>query len=202
MSKQKEEKPMDGYKQKLLAAKQMMGQSGLAIYDRLLLLVEVYNDKDFRTDHGNIDDFKAAEIMDGYFSDLFGLGFLQLRSMLEHYPERKQWETGRLRIMWNDILKTKQAADAKVNERKPVKVAVRERVSAKDHHEIVQQYAQAEAKAETAQREAVAAKTELETLRAENIVLKEENRRLTMQVESLMVQLRVARANSQVYSAA
>ncbi|HUW59385.1 MAG TPA: hypothetical protein VMZ06_00140 [Candidatus Bathyarchaeia archaeon] len=92
-----------GYKAALLKLGEMRGQSGSAAFDRATLAVTVFDDRDFRADLGNVDDFRAGQALDPYFEDLC-LEFLQLRALLEHYPEREQWAAGRLATMRREML--------------------------------------------------------------------------------------------------
>ena len=48
------------YKQKLLQARELRAQNSSNNHRRVCLLVEVYDDRDWRADLGNVDDMKAA----------------------------------------------------------------------------------------------------------------------------------------------
>jgi hypothetical protein len=77
------------YKQKLLIAADLKRQSAELIYDRFRLLNEVFDDQDFRADVGGTDFQWAAEL-DTYVEDL-DFGFLDLRTVFEHFPDRNVW---------------------------------------------------------------------------------------------------------------
>jgi hypothetical protein len=59
-------------------------------YDRVQILVDVYNDTEFRLEYGNRDDAKLGDILDVYADDL-GYKFHDLRVMLQEYPNRDDW---------------------------------------------------------------------------------------------------------------
>ena len=65
--------------------------------------MQVFSDQEFRADTGNLDDFKAAKILDSYVEDLC-FGFLDLRSMLMHFPQEGAWKEGKLLTMHREML--------------------------------------------------------------------------------------------------
>ena len=91
------------YKDILKRVLELRSRASLVIYERTQLLNEVFDDTDFRADLGNADDFKAASALDRYVDDT-PYGFLQLRSMLKAFPERKQWEKMTLRDIYQQTL--------------------------------------------------------------------------------------------------
>jgi len=93
-------------------ARAMMGQSGLVAFDRATLLVGVFNDAQWRAKLDNLDDFGLAEILDEYLCDLC-LRFHDLRRLLEFYPRRSQWASGKLADMYDEMIE----AGIKVPER-------------------------------------------------------------------------------------
>jgi len=98
-----------GYKTLLLNARKLRGKSGVKAFDRASILCTVFDDGEFRQDCGNLDDFRAAELLDEYVEDL-ALGFLDLRAMLAHYPRRQQWADGRLSKMLREMVKATETA--------------------------------------------------------------------------------------------
>ena len=88
------------YKAALLEVRRLRGKAGRSAYSRAKLLVQVFEDRDFRTDNGNCDDFKAAALLDDYVEDLC-LTFLDLRGLLA----RNSWREGRLMKMQQQMLK-------------------------------------------------------------------------------------------------
>lgn len=125
------------YKAKLLNAKSMRGKGGFAAYDRVTLLNSVFDDRDFRADIGDVDDFRAAAVLSDYTEDL-AFKFLELRAMLGYYPERAQWKDGKLRTMYEEMRVAQRAADADPRKRSRT-VVTREQYDAvsadKDHAE-------------------------------------------------------------------
>lgn len=103
------------YKALLIEARKIREKSGAAAFKRATILCQVFDDRDFRTDNGNLDDFAAAAILDDYCQDL-AFGFLELRAMLQFYPRTDQWADGLLRKMHGDMLaavSTPDEAEAK-----------------------------------------------------------------------------------------
>jgi hypothetical protein len=99
--------PQTGYKAALVKLELLRGQAGAAAYDRVKLAAEqIFEDRDFRADLGNFDDFQAGDFLNPYFEDLC-LEFLQLRSMLEFYPERERWAEGKLATMRREMLESR-----------------------------------------------------------------------------------------------
>lgn len=98
------------YKIALIEARELMGKSGVTAWKRATLLVEAFNDQDFRLDNGNADDFRLFAILDSYIEDLC-LCFVELRQLLEYYPVEGQWASGKLASMWQAMQKAKDTTD-------------------------------------------------------------------------------------------
>ncbi len=114
------------YKRLLIQAKNLQATAKANVHKRVTLLVQVFDNQQFRIDHG-ADDFVLAGILDQYVSDI-GWGFMELRSILEHFPNEKDWKESRLTKMHDEVVKQrrKQAATEKQSEapvrRKPRRV--------------------------------------------------------------------------------
>ena len=91
-------------------AKAMMGESGVGAFDRAKLLIEVFDDVDWRAKCGSLDDFGLGAILDDYLNDLC-LRFHDLRQMVEFYPKRGQWSLGRLADMYDGMKEAGAVAD-------------------------------------------------------------------------------------------
>lgn len=120
------------YKKLLLDAKRLLGKAGSGAHQRAKLLVAVFNDRDFRADHGNLDDFQAADQLDQYVADLC-LGFLELKAMLEHFPNEDRWKKGDLKRMHAEMLAANRPApqrDDAPRVRRTVKLAEFDQVAA------------------------------------------------------------------------
>lgn len=154
----------NGYKSLLLRAKQLRSKGGKSAWERAKILVAVFDDQKFRTDCGNIDDFRAAEILDDYVDDL-ALGFLDLRAMLKHFPERKTWMEGRLRRLYNQMLK--EMAAAKVPKQPRQKVAETRKQLERQVEETRREAIRAKAAAQETVAAAAQTKKQLEQVVAE-----------------------------------
>ena len=104
------------YKKLLIEALALRAQGGKSAYQRAKLLVQVYQDRDFRAEAGNVDDFRAAEVLDEYVEDL-ALQFLELKSMIEHFPKESQWGEGKLRSMYREVMEAGGEPEREVQRR-------------------------------------------------------------------------------------
>lgn len=111
------------WKRKLLDAKKQHGRGMVCIYRQTRLLNEVFRDAEFRADVNLRDDLEAADWLDTEVPSESALGFLQLRSVLEQYPEEKDWEAGKLRAMFASLQPEKPKADRPTHTRKVIKQA-------------------------------------------------------------------------------
>lgn len=93
------------WKQKLIKAEDMRQSSVASIYDRAKLLNDVFDDTEFRDDN-NLDDLRAAEVLDSYLTDV-AASFLELRSVLEMFPNRDQWAQRDLKKMIAEMMDRK-----------------------------------------------------------------------------------------------
>jgi hypothetical protein len=91
------------YKNLLLEAKDLRQRSGDNAYRRITLLVKVYQDPDFRSDHHMFDDDKLLSILDEYVDDLCAT-FYELKLILDHFPKKEQWADGKLYQMLQKVL--------------------------------------------------------------------------------------------------
>ena len=98
------------YKRLLIQAKNLQANAKANVYKRVKLLVQVFDDADFRIDYG-ADDFVLAGILDQYIADI-GWGFMELRSIIEHFPDEADWKTGRLSKMHDEVVKARRAKAA------------------------------------------------------------------------------------------
>lgn len=98
------------YKDTLKEVLKMRSKASLSVYDRGKLLLSVFDDRDFRADLGNVDDFHAADVLDKYLDDLPYM-FLDLRSMIEKFPARDDWSKKTLRDIYEETMKTDDAED-------------------------------------------------------------------------------------------
>jgi len=163
------------YKTILLEVQRLRSRAGSTAHKRAKLLCAVFNDTVFRADCGNVDDFRAADILDSYIDDLC-LGFLDLKALLEYYPAKRHWREGRLHRMFQTMMAEKESATTRRPRRssKPVaeetKKALAERL-------------------ETARRELAktrsAAISEVDQLRARIAELETENAELRTRVAEL-----------------
>ncbi|HSV27554.1 MAG TPA: hypothetical protein VLH60_06650 [Sedimentisphaerales bacterium] len=167
------------YKALLIEARKLRGRSGLAAYRRAKLLCQVFEDRNFRADCGNLDDFRAAAVLDEYLEDLC-VSFLDIRRMLRHFPKPKAWQEGRLSRLYNDMLKAESGEKDKPLSGKPrnVTAEVRKRLESQ----------LTDARKELARQNAVRL-SEIDQLRAKVADLERENAELRERITELEKQL-------------
>lgn len=122
MSTNKASEEARGYKRLLLEALELRGLGGKSAYRRTKLLVQVFADRDFRAEAGNVDDFRAAEVLDEYVEDL-ALSFLELRAMIEHFPRESQWSEGKLRSMYKEVMEAGGQPEREIRPRHKISLA-------------------------------------------------------------------------------
>lgn len=183
------------WQQSLAKAREMRGHAGAALYDRMVLLVNVFEDSDWRLRTGVTDESKWLDMLNEEVSDVF-LTFGELRDMLAYAPERAQWTDGRL-----DKLRAKMIEDRRAAKRKEKEDAgeageadkpVRNYVTKEDLATVEHEKAQVEQKlmiVEGEHKSLAERVRELEAenrkLRADNLLLVRDNARLEGRVAEL-----------------
>ncbi len=110
------------WKKLLLQAKKLNTKIGMWIYRRTKILLEIFDDAEFRAEIGLRDDLQAAEWLDKEFKGV-ALKFLQLRAILNEYPDEKQWMDGDLQTMFNSIKPNKPEIEKPPRTRQSVTLA-------------------------------------------------------------------------------
>lgn len=85
-----EQHQMATWKQRLQIVSHLQQNAKSNLYDRVKILCEIFDDRDFRSDCGNLDDFDAADKLDAYVSDTCAT-FFQLRRCIQVYPDQATW---------------------------------------------------------------------------------------------------------------
>jgi uncharacterized coiled-coil DUF342 family protein len=118
MSKRKSNRPTSNasapaFVEKLQRVKQLQGQAKTNVYKRTTLLIEVYDDPEWRermaAEAGLIDDLMLGELLDEFVDDS-GFEFLQLRAILERFPKEADWRKTALSNLWEER-KTRPSRD-------------------------------------------------------------------------------------------
>lgn len=98
----------------------LIAASNATLYDRVVLLKEVWDNPDFLAFHKQDVD-KAEEHLNGKLGD-YGLTIFDCLSLLKHFPQREKWEGGKLRELLATALdaedKSRASAGAPKAERK------------------------------------------------------------------------------------
>lgn len=173
-----------GYKAKLLAVKKLITRRRAGSHEMATLLVSVFNDRNFRADLGNVDDFKAADALDEYCEGMDGLRFLQVRALLEHYPSKSQWEGRRLSDLYAEM---RESQRAEVNGERPKREV--NRVTREQYEAVQTEKQHAEARAKFLDTELSQRQNRLSQLEKENADLKQDLAKAMGRIEELERQL-------------
>lgn len=152
-----------GYKNLLDECRTLMAKAGSTAFRRTAVLNQVFLDRDFRADLGNSDDFACAMVLDEYVEDLC-LTFLELRSILVHFPTASDWADGKLSTLYQRTL-DKIAAERK--EEAPEKREVK-RATLAELHDLEEKNKDAEYRVAQADRRHGEALSTIDVLRREN----------------------------------
>lgn len=154
------------WEMKLKKVDDLIARSNASLFDRVKLLVDVYNDPEFMAHHkGDID---AAEYMlDSKLGD-YAMSFMQARCLFNRFPQRAHWIGNPIRKM------LAEAMDADRSERKEREVPSTRKgpVPRKDHDEVVKQREAAVNRVDSLQDETSRLRDEIAKLREENAVLR------------------------------
>ncbi len=107
---------------KLLQDAKTQAKRGLTcLYRQTVMLVEIFDDAEFRADCNLRDDHEAANWFDIEFPNS-PLKFLEMRAILEAFPKEQEWRKQSLQDMFASI-KPGKPAEAAQRTRKGVKLA-------------------------------------------------------------------------------
>ncbi len=171
-------KPTVGWKKLLTEARELQGQLCVMIYRRTKILAQIFNDAQFRADNSLRDDFEVADWLDAEFKGT-ALGFLQLRAMLEMFPDEADWKAGDLATMHEKVLTAHEEAS------RPEEKRTRKSVKVAEHTETCEDRDRWKAKATKAEAVVEMRESEVERLRRENGELRRENELLHARVREL-----------------
>ncbi len=171
---------MKAWKQKLLDAKSLQGESGGLLWQRVTLLAEIYHDDEFRADHGGADEFRAAEILDSHIADTCAT-FLELENVLREFPERAQWQDTPLKKLLAQVVEkhreARQAAKPELPERRSATV--------KELDQAVKDKKQSAARAEFLDSEVKSKESRIVELERENRELRQRLSEATVRIREL-----------------
>jgi hypothetical protein len=179
------------YKAALKELESMRGASGLAAYKRGSIMLQVFNDQDFRFDLNLADDFAAAEWLNSLVGDLC-VTFFDLRDLLKFFPEEQQWAKGNLHSMMKAIEAERDRQRKDTFRKKPTRTApTRDELNdQKQRADNAEQQAKlqvdaANQRAAAAIKRAEAAESELQGLRAEKAAWEKERKQLNRRIIEL-----------------
>lgn len=114
-----------GYKKKLIAASELRTQGRAALFQRATLLVEVFEDREFRADNDQFDDLKAAELLDSYLEDTAAT-FLEVRAILQTFPTLEQWKGKTIRELYESALESSRASSEEKTRATPRRITIKQ----------------------------------------------------------------------------
>lgn len=174
---------ISGYKKLLIEAKRLVGQAGLAAYDRATLLNKVFEDPAFRADTGAVDDYALGEVLDAYVSDL-AVDFMELKNLLDHFPNREAWGTGNLKRMRVEMIAARREA-SRAEREQAGETITRTRRTHQEFKELEHEKDVAERQLESSRRDNESLVQEVARLKKEAADLRIENAQLTGRITEL-----------------
>jgi hypothetical protein len=177
---------MSPWKKKLIQAEGLTGNLGRTVYQRTKLLVEVFDDAEFRAEAGCRDDIKAADFLTDKYCGGVALHFLDLRDMLMHFPEESMWEKADFYEMHGQVIEARDAKKAAEEGRKPPQK--RHVVTRREFDQVKQQLEGKEKELESSRVLVKELFDRIAGLERENAHLREENGRLKSQLSELAVE--------------
>lgn len=186
MASQAKTNSLPQYKQWRNRCLELRSVGGSSAFERATLLVQIFNDADFRIDNGNADDMKAADVLDDLIDDI-GFSFWQVRKMLDRYPKQEQWQSGRLRAMYRDMIDADMKAK---NAERAANTTARPRIKKADFEKVETEAKQKSAQVEILSEKSTKQISQIDTLQAENRLLKDENEKLKAENKRLQQRVR------------
>lgn len=124
---------MKAYKRRLLEEAELRQHGTTVLYDRVRLLVSVFDDQEFR-DELDLDDVQASEWLDKKVNDTcttFGV----LRRVFEVFPDKEHWTTRNIRTLIAEV-RDYDKTTRRAAQDKPV---ARQRTTAEDYRRLKQE---------------------------------------------------------------
>ena len=175
LTEQTESNSVKPYKALLIECRRLRLLSRKNLYRRMKILVGVFDDADFRADHGNLDDFKAGDLLNEFIDDC-PFDFIDMRRIFNLFPKPKAWREHSIHQLYAKMLE-----HGATKKDRPL-TGVRRPVSAQTREVLENNLI--EARKELARTKAQAV-SELDQLRARVAELTEENAALKARVAEL-----------------
>ena len=163
------------WSQKIARARELRGKSMGLLFDRTAILVDVYADPEFVDSFENMD--AAIEALDLEVADT-SCGFMELRSIYEMFPTRRDWLTGKLQDLraQREVAEKERRSAARLDADTPT--TTRRRATVHEVEEIKKDAAAAAERVETQSKQ-------IERLLQENEGLKRDLLRSQGRIEEL-----------------
>lgn len=128
------------WRNKLDAARALAKQGAALVYDRVVLLRDVYDDAAFLNDCDRRDASPLEELNDEVADT--AMTFVTLQAMLDKFPNREDWEARRLQDMAAEIVvarsKTKSKDAGRLSWKKKYQQLLSEFEALQRKHEILE----------------------------------------------------------------
>jgi DNA repair exonuclease SbcCD ATPase subunit len=154
------------WEMKLKKVDDLIAQSNASLFDRVKLLIEIWDDVDFLAHvDGSVD--KAELLLDAKLGD-YGIGFFEARSLMKHFPKRPHWVGTPIRQMLAEALEVERSERKERQE----PVTRKNPVPHAEHEKVMQQLEQTRERVDQAQDEVAGLRSEIAKLKEENATLR------------------------------
>lgn len=118
------------WKLNVMEAQKLRGKSMDLLYERISLLVQVFDDDDFWTDNSLDDDEAAGKWLDKEVDEFRTIGaaspFWTLRACLTRWPKKSEWTNTTLRKMLATLTEEREERQDKAGRREAKRATVKE----------------------------------------------------------------------------
>lgn len=133
MAATKQRTGVASWKKLISEAESLRGQSGVNAHRRATILVQLYNDVDFRAERNLSDDDAVEEVFDDLVQDLC-VSFAELRAMLQEFPDEIYWADGKLSTLYDQAVEYIRYRRKSSDEDKPT--SSRRRITTKEYDSL------------------------------------------------------------------
>lgn len=156
---------------------ELIKQSNAGLYERVVLLQQVWDDPEFLAFHKSDVD-EAEDHLNQKLGD-YGITFFDAAAMLKHFPDRAEWASSSIRDLLAKALDLESSARTRHEAPKPE----RKKPIARDEHERIKSELETQVQILGKRSESLA--DECSRLRSENQELRRENAELRGRLQEL-----------------
>lgn len=124
------------WKKLLQKVEDLFGEARVNLHAITVLLVKIFDDREFRHDIGIDDDYLVSDWLDKYITET-NLTFIELRAVLIEFPDENQWKETTIRDLYERTLKkTEETTEAPVVNRTAWKKKAQESIEELEEVEL------------------------------------------------------------------